>query len=103
MEAIRLSEFLSLTRLSEKELLLLLERGELKTITSELGEIQIDISSLTPEQLARQGWEGDSAVADGSQDLLEECVASELLSALDEMVEEALEMALRWQSEKTKD
>ena len=103
MEAVSLSEFLRLTQLSEKDLLLLLERGELKTFTSNLGEVKIDISSLTPEQLARRGFQSGVPEIDAGQDLLEECIASEILSALDELLEEGLEMALRWQAEKGKE
>lgn len=98
METITLSEFLNVTKLTERELLRMLELGELKTVCGESSELLIDISELTPERIAQRT--PDSQADGSSEELEQEIVASEILSALDEIIDESLELALKWQSEK---
>ncbi|MFN8392105.1 MAG: hypothetical protein U0136_17570 [Bdellovibrionota bacterium] len=101
-ELVSISEFLSITLLTEHELLGMLERGELPVETNSRGELRIDISSLTPERLAARGSTHTTPPAEAENPLLEEIIASELVSALDEMIDEALVLAFRWNTEPAK-
>jgi hypothetical protein len=95
---VSISEFLSLTQMGEHELLKMLERGHLKTCSAESGELRISLEGLTPESLAARPDTRTAENADHDA-LLEETVASELVAALDEMIDEALALAFRWNGE----
>lgn len=101
MELVTLSEFLQLTLLGDRELLSMLENGELRTSLGPEGELLVDISSVTPETIANRRRTRPEAVTES--DLDEEIVASEVLSAIDEILDESLEMSIRWLSEKESD
>lgn len=97
METVTLSEFVNLSRLTERDVIRMLDLGELRTVSGPNGEVLVDLTTVTPELLAKRC---DSGISEDSADIEEEIVASEILSALDEIIEESLEMALRWQAEK---
>jgi hypothetical protein len=98
-QLVSISEFLNLTLISEHDLLTMLERGELRTESTPLGELRIDISKLTPDQLATRPRHESADGAESESSLQEEIIASEVVAALDEMIDEALALAFRWTNE----
>ncbi len=96
IHCLSIAEFLRTTKFSETELFDLLGRGELSFIRGEHGELLIDVSEIDLKQLAR------TALVEREQRINNEVqleqIASSLVSSLDSIVEEALEMALRWLS-----
>ena len=96
MELIRLSEFMRLTRLRPEEVLSMLEFGELVSQRNESGELLVDISSIDVRALAARHTPDSSMIPDSERPLHEEIIATEIVSALEEIIDEALEMALRW-------
>ena len=105
MHQIGIAEFLRTTKFSEAELFELLSRGELEFVSGENGELLIDVSTINLTELAR------TALAVREQTISNEVqleqISSSLISSLESIVEEALEMALRWlssdQPEKTEE
>lgn len=97
MELVKLSEFMHLCRLDSNDLITLLENGELTVTQGVSGELLIDIESLTPEALAKRTPQRSPSLDPDSALLLEEIIASELATALDSIIEEALQIAIQWQ------
>lgn len=88
-------DFLHLSRFRERDLLQLLSSGELNLQLGPLGEVLIDISDLTPQRLAALAPQTGGETS-GEDPVLAEAVASELVAALDPILDEALTLALRW-------
>lgn len=99
MELITISEFRHLTQLSPADVLTMLENGELKLSTSANGELLIDISSLSTAQLATRRAARAAEISSGELALLEERIASVITEKLETIVEEALELAVKWQAQ----
>ncbi len=99
MKLISISEFLNLTKLSERQILAMLENGELTTKNGPLGEVLIDLENVSPESLAKSTLQRERKISENDLALLEETIASELMLSLSEIVDEAFELALTWQSE----
>ena len=60
-----------------------------------MGEVLIDLTEVTPEKLAAVQPQTKSG-AEIEDPLVVEAVASELVAALDPILDEALELALKW-------
>ena len=97
-ELLTISEFLKLTRIGERAMLRMLEAGELQISIDKNNALLIDVSALTPEMLSVMG---QAAAHSDSTGLEEEVVASEILAALDEMIDESVSLALKWSTEKS--
>ena len=91
-----LTDFMSLTRLSEREVLRMLENGELDFTQGASGDLLIDISAVSVETIAQRGLKHGSPTLPVVNAVTEEMVASELVSGLEEIIDEALEIALHW-------
>jgi len=96
MELISIAQFQHLTQLSDSDLIAMLESGELSFAPGTTGELLINISELEPDDLARRTNKRHRVTNADEVALLEECIASELIGALEEITEEAMEMALKW-------
>jgi len=96
-ELATLSEFKSLSGFSDSELISLLSRGKLAIETSETGSIlvrldEIDLPGLVLDTIPQKKYLED--------DNLKELIASEVLSALDEIVDEAILLSKKWINQK---
>ena len=95
-DTLSVPEFLSVSGIDEKTFCTLVHRGLLKIAYSPEGSAVVDVSNFSLEAVAR----ADACVSDknGSehQRLIEERIASRLLLVLDEIIEEALELADAW-------
>ncbi len=101
-EHLTISEFLNVTRITESDLLTMLENGELPVSTGPFGELMINISEIDPGRIARRSKKRSSEQPTIDPTLLEEIIASEVTNNLEEMVEEAVTLALKWvEHEKT--
>ena len=99
LELVTIAEFLHLTKLSPSVVLTLLGRGDLDSQFGPIGEILIDISTLSPErisQLAVDVGGGDTAP---NEELIEELIASEIAAMIEPIVEDGLMLALDWMEE----
>lgn len=103
MEHISIGEFLNLTKLSDSDVIAMLENGELTVTTGPMGEVLIDISEVTPELIARRTKRSPQLLRPEDRILLEEIVASEILSSLSTVVDESLELAIKWYQDRAKD
>jgi hypothetical protein len=103
MELITISSFRSLTRLTDTDILYMLEAGELSFARGDDGSCMIDISSLEPEAIAQRKMLSASFVNENSLRLAEEAFSSELLNYLDPIIKEALRIALDWQNRSDSD
>lgn len=99
MEIVSLSEFLRITLLSERDVIGMLERGELETVKGEAGETLVDLGKIDEHLIASRAALPALGIDEKDRELVEEIIASEVLFAVDEVIDEALEMALRWQKE----
>ena len=101
-EYLTLSEFVNVTRVTESDLLTMLENGELAVSTGPLGELLIDITDLDSDKLARRSRKRTASRESIDLALIEEMIASEVTNNLEEMVDEGVAMALKWvEGEKT--
>ena len=101
-EYLTLSEFVNVTKLTEFDLLTMLENGELAVSTGPLGELLIDITELDSEKLARRSKKRSASHETVDLALIEEMIASEVTNNLEEMVDEGVALALKWvEGEKT--
>lgn len=102
-ELLSVSEFLRITRLSESDLLRMLARGEIAYAKGPAGELQIDMSKVTPTALAQRSAEGLSTTDADHLALLEEMVAAEVVSSLEGFIDEAVSLSLEWYNKKRQD
>ena len=96
LHQVSLTEFLRITKFTKNELLELLSRGELDYVSGQHGELLINVTHIDPKELARTVL--CSRPEQISSEVQLEQIASSLISSLESIVEEALEMALRWLS-----
>lgn len=94
MHQIGIAEFLRTTKFSEAELFELLSRGKLEFVRGEHGELLIDVSNIDLKELARTALANRDGTINNEVQL--EQISSALVSSLESIVEDALEMALRW-------
>ncbi len=94
-QLVSIPDFLNITQIGEKELLSLLSTGDIDVQVGPLGEVLIDISEVTPEQLVAV-QPRRNPTPEEENPLVVEAVASELVAALDPILNEALELALKW-------
>ncbi len=99
MNLVSIPEFMNLTKVSERDVLAMLENGELSVQTGPMGELLIDINNLSPQSLARRLPRTQAPVKLSDVALLEEIIAREAVSVLDGVIDEALALALSWYSE----
>ena len=100
MTLVTIRDFLHITRLRSEALLSMLENGELTTSTGVSGELLIDISRLKPENLARRKAQTKSPREEDLRRLSEEMIASQIIEEMEPVLDEALDLALKWLSEK---
>ena len=96
MEHVTISEFLHLTRLTDKDLLVMLENGDLSVSIGQRGNVLIDISMVTPELLAARSTAPQGVVDPSNLALIQEQVASEVVRHLDGIIGEAAQLAEKW-------
>lgn len=101
MDLITISEFLHLTKLSEAELITMLENGELPLSFGSHQEVLINLDNLSTELLAQRKQRAKKELAPEAQELLEEVIASEVLSELSSMLNEALSLVRQWREGST--
>lgn len=94
MNLVRIDEFAKLTDLSLADLLSLLALGKLPFERGAQGELLIDITQLSDTDLA-QRLHTRLSTYDLSP-LEEEIVATEIVTILDQMLAEAMELAQNW-------
>jgi hypothetical protein len=102
MDLKRIPEFLNLTKLSEKDIITMLDNGELSVATGPMGELLIDISDVSPETIARRQVARPTEINKDAVALLEEMIASEVVHAVQSMSEEAFELSIRWAKNRKK-
>ena len=100
---ISLFEFQRIARLSEAEILSMLAAGELAFEKGPNNELYIDVSAITPIQLANRSSFVGSRLNAEQTGLLEEMVASTVVAALEEIIDDAVELAVEWYMQKTKE
>lgn len=98
-ELVTLSEFSNLTRLNSDNVLTLLERGSLSAELGPNGEVLIDITEIDPEEFPRSLGTLFEPTPKVSSDLIAEAIATEIVTSLEPMVEDALGLALHWASQ----
>ncbi len=98
-ELVTIEEFLQLTLLTERDLLDMLGRGELKTGTGANGELLIDIGGVSEASLAGRAKSNPLGIREADVELYEEIIASEVLGAMENLLDESLELALKWQNQ----
>jgi len=91
-----ISEFLTTSLLSERDLVLLLAKGELEFCQGEHGELLIDLTNTDPRQLAQANLNSDFEEQHKDLGMEHEVIASLLVSSLDEIIDQALQMAVGW-------
>jgi hypothetical protein len=94
-----ISEFLHLTKLCPADLAQMLENGEMVFVKGKCGELLIDITNISAEDLARRFLGKQALLNEDEQVLLQEALAAELVSVLDPLIDEAIALALKWQQE----
>lgn len=100
-DIVSISEFLQLSSLSEVQVLRMLEDGELSFLKGPAGELCIDITTISPDDLAKRC--STSELSNNKKDpssLHEEKIASEIVSHLDGIIDDAMTLALKWHSNK---
>lgn len=95
-DCISIDNFLRTTQLGEHDLIELLRQGELRFLPGEHGELLIDVSGIDQAALANAAL--PAAEQQVASELLIEEAASAVLQSLEGVLDEALEMALRWLS-----
>ena len=98
MEFLNSAEVFNLTQLSDSEFISMLEFGELETKVGKEGELLINLEKLNPETLAKRSNKRRSHISENDLALLEEKVASEIINSLDNIIDEAIEVAKLWSS-----
>lgn len=97
MSVVGLAEFIHLTRLSEQDVILMLDNGELPIEIGPTREVLINLDQLRPEDIAhRHRNQTQAAQPEQGLELLEESIASELTAGLESMLEEAIALAISW-------
>ncbi|MCB0347022.1 MAG: hypothetical protein KDD66_18020, partial [Bdellovibrionales bacterium] len=94
-QLVSIPDFINITHIGERDLLALLSTGELDLQIGPMGEVLIDLTEVTPEKLAAAQPQTNSR-SEIEDPLVVEAVASELVAALDPILDEALELALKW-------
>ena len=97
---ISVTEFLRLTGLTDGDLIAMLENGEIDFTHGPLGELLIDVSEVTPEAIAARSSRKKIPINEDDLALLEEVIASEIVTALDEIIDESLQLSLNWIQQK---
>ena len=98
-ELVTIEEFFQLTLLSERDLLTMLSRGEILSERGTGGELLLDISTLSDSQLAQRGKSAPLGIKESELELYEEIIASEVLGAVEQLLDESFELALKWQGQ----
>ena len=101
MEPITIREFQLLTKLSHREVLTMLEHGELATVQGDGGKLLIDVENLSPEDIARRSPPEEHSMTDAEHELHSEVIASEVIATMEHLIDEALELALKWIADRT--
>ncbi|MCC6220286.1 MAG: hypothetical protein IT291_03485 [Deltaproteobacteria bacterium] len=102
MEFVSISKFLYLTKLSCADVLSMLENGVLGTSKDESGRLLIDISSVTPETLARRPNPLVAQATASDLAIFEEVIASEVIAQMCPLIDEAIALAKSWHNETMK-
>lgn len=92
-------EALHLSGLEPRALLEILASGSVPFSHGTRGELMVDVAALTPELIARRGLQTGPIDPHPDSVLIEELVASAVVDAMGEIVEESLALAERWLSE----
>jgi hypothetical protein len=95
-----ISEFLHLTKLCAGDLVQMLENGELVFAKGKYGELLIDLTNISAQDLSRRFFKSPALLHEDEQVMFQEAVAAEFTSALDPLIDEAIALALAWQQEK---
>jgi len=74
----------------------MLDLGELPIEKGPLGELRVDLEKVDKESIAFRARVTRTDLDSEKSALLEEVVATEIVSQLDDVFEEAFELALRW-------
>jgi hypothetical protein len=97
---VTIREFLSLSDLSEAELVSLLENGFLSFCAGENNQLLLDVSKINLADLAVQPKTSLDQLSPQKRAEIEEAIGSEVTAALDAIVSEAIELASNWLSSK---
>ena len=98
--SISLKEFLHISKLSANDALAMLDNAELPFTSGPLGEILIKIDEINVETIAFRARPKKEETFEQSTLLLEELIASEIVRGLDELFDDALSLAMRWNNKK---
>ena len=74
----------------------MLEHGELKTAVNELGQLTIDISELDHQALIKSVHANSPICDEAQKALIDEIIASVVVSRLEKMISDAFELAKSW-------
>lgn len=103
MEFVPISEFIHLSGFSATEVCALLEDGLVKTSIGKQGEVLIDLGSVPESTLGFRASVKQSEVSPDILAAFDEHISASLLHLLDEIVEEAVELAVSWIANDKKD
>jgi hypothetical protein len=95
---ISLSEFRQISGISHSELIRLLELGLLPVSVDESGKVCLNSAQIDAEKLSLHKLDDPKPLFSTDRDLLEEIVASSIVQALDTVVDEAIDLALSWET-----
>lgn len=93
---ISIKEFIHLSQLNTRDVIEMLDNGELPFENGALGELLIKIDEVNPETIAFRKRPKQEQLLESESVLLEELIASEIVSGLNEMLDDAIELATRW-------
>lgn len=91
-----ISEYLDITNLSLEDFINMLQEGELKFTADSNGALLVDISSLTASDIANRKPKKQKELSKEDLALIEEIIASEITTALDEIIKESVDLATSW-------
>lgn len=102
MDLLTLGEFQHLSKLTDHDVLGMLENGELKTTLGPLGELLIDITDLNPDAIAMRLSRHPTIVDPEEERIIEETITSVIIFQFEEIIGEALQLASQWYSNEEK-
>ncbi len=93
---VSIAEFLHLTRLKADDVVWMLENGELPIEVGPTRELLVDLTKINPDDIAHRTKRSAPASQAVDPRLTAEMVASEIVSGLDTIVDDALALATTW-------
>ena len=100
-----IDEFTALTLVPEENILEMLKKGVLTCNQGKNNELLIDVGNLETSIIAEYQYKTleTTRVNNEQQLLLEEMVATTLTEVIDSLLEEALDLSMRWKQQKEED